>query len=71
MKRDFSSQEPLGEGKFSLCSKLRGGNRGEMGMNYWIRVKALLRRKQLDRDLEDELAFHLAMREAKNRERGH
>src|SRR5215470_20366602 len=39
-------------------------------MNYWMRVKALLKRKQLDRDLEDELAFHLAMREAKNRERG-
>ena len=39
-------------------------------MSYWMRVKALLKRKQLDRDLEDELAFHLAMREAKNRERG-
>jgi len=33
-------------------------------------VKALFKRKQLDRDLEDELAFHLAMRETKNRERG-
>ncbi|HKW31846.1 MAG TPA: ABC transporter permease [Candidatus Acidoferrum sp.] len=39
-------------------------------MNYWMRLKALFKRKQLDRDLEDELAFHLAMREAKNRERG-
>ena len=39
-------------------------------MNYWMRLKALLKRKQLDLDLEDELAFHLAMREAKNRERG-
>jgi macrolide transport system ATP-binding/permease protein len=39
-------------------------------MSYWLRVKALFRRKQLDRDLQDELAFHLAMREAKNRERG-
>ncbi|HKW63918.1 MAG TPA: ABC transporter permease [Candidatus Acidoferrum sp.] len=39
-------------------------------MSYWMRVKALFKRKQLDRDLEDELAFHLAMREAKNRERG-
>jgi predicted permease len=28
----------------------------------WLRVKALVRRRQLDRDLEDELAFHLAMR---------
>src|SRR2546430_14525397 len=39
-------------------------------MNYWMRVQALFKRKQLNRDLEDELAFHLAMREAKNRTRG-
>ena len=39
-------------------------------MSYWTRLKAMFKRKQLDRDLEDELAFHLAMREAKNRERG-
>ena len=39
-------------------------------MSYWKRLKALFKRKQLDRDLEDELAFHLTMREAKNRERG-
>jgi predicted permease len=39
-------------------------------MKLWAKTKALLKRKQLDRDLEDELAFHLAMREAKNRERG-
>ena len=39
-------------------------------MSYWVRIKALFKRKELDRDLEDELAFHLAMREAKNRERG-
>jgi putative ABC transport system permease protein len=29
----------------------------------WLRVKALFRRRQLDRDLDDELQFHLAMRE--------
>ncbi|HYP15424.1 MAG TPA: permease prefix domain 1-containing protein, partial [Bryobacteraceae bacterium] len=34
-----------------------------MGTNLWLRLKALARRKQLDRDLEDEIAFHLAMRE--------
>jgi len=32
----------------------------------WLRLKALVRRKQLDLDLDDEVAFHLAMREAKN-----
>ena len=37
---------------------------------FWLRVKALLRRRELDRDLEDELAFHLAMREEKNRADG-
>src|SRR5215467_1130910 len=39
-------------------------------MSYWMRMKALLKRKELDQDLEDELAFHLTMREEKNRERG-
>ena len=39
-------------------------------MKLWAMTKTLFKRKQLDRDLEDELAFHLAMREAKIRERG-
>ena len=39
-------------------------------MELWLKIKAIFKRKQLDRDLEDELAFHLAMREEKNRERG-
>ena len=34
------------------------------------RLRALVHRRQLDRDLEDELAFHLAMREEKLRESG-
>jgi len=36
----------------------------------WRRIKALGKRGQLDRDLEDEVAFHLAMREEKNRQAG-
>lgn len=36
----------------------------------WLRIKALVRRRQLDRDLSDELQFHLAMREKKLREQG-
>ncbi len=32
----------------------------------WLRFKAIWKRPQLDRDLEDEVAFHLAMREEKN-----
>ncbi len=36
----------------------------------WLRVRTLFKRKQLDRDLEDELAFHLAMREEKKRAEG-
>ncbi|MGA3323762.1 MAG: ABC transporter permease [Terriglobia bacterium] len=31
----------------------------------WLRVKALIERRRLDRDLQDELNFHLAMREEK------
>jgi predicted permease len=36
----------------------------------WLRLKMLRKRRQLDRDLEDELRFHLAMREASYREAG-
>jgi predicted permease len=36
----------------------------------WLRIRALAKRGQLDRDLEDEIAFHLAMSEEKNRAAG-
>jgi hypothetical protein len=36
----------------------------------WRRAKAMWKRPQLDRDLHDEVAFHLAMREEKNRRAG-
>jgi predicted permease len=36
----------------------------------WPRVKALIKRRQLDRDLEEELSFHLALREARYAESG-
>jgi len=39
-------------------------------ISLWRRVKALLKRRQLDRDLEDEMRFHLAMREEKMRAAG-
>jgi macrolide transport system ATP-binding/permease protein len=29
----------------------------------WLRIRAVLKRRQLDRDLDEELKFHLAMRE--------
>jgi predicted permease len=35
-----------------------------------LRFKALFHRRQLDRDLEDEVAFHLSMAEQKNRAQG-
>jgi predicted permease len=35
-----------------------------------LRLNAIFRREALDRDLEDEVAFHLAMREEKNRLEG-
>jgi putative ABC transport system permease protein len=35
---------------------------------YWSRLLALLRRRRLERDLNDELSFHLAMREEQLRE---
>ncbi|MGA7414093.1 MAG: ABC transporter permease [Bryobacteraceae bacterium] len=36
----------------------------EFLINVWLRAKALVRRRQLDRDLEEEMSFHLALREA-------
>lgn len=36
----------------------------------WLRTKTIFSRKRLDRDLEDEMAFHLAMKEQKLREQG-
>ncbi len=39
-------------------------------MKIWAKVKALFRRKQLEKDLDEELAFHLAMREEKKRAEG-
>ncbi|HYA97333.1 MAG TPA: permease prefix domain 1-containing protein, partial [Methylomirabilota bacterium] len=40
---------------------------GESRMRgFWLRLKALAQRRRLDADLEDELAFHLAQREAQN-----
>ena len=38
--------------------------------NLRLKLKALRRREQLDRDLNEELAFHLAMREENNRAKG-
>lgn len=38
--------------------------------NLSLRVKALFRRGQLDRDLQDELDFHLAMRSESSRAKG-
>jgi predicted permease len=36
----------------------------------WLKAKALMMRKRLERDLEEELQFHLAMRAEKNRALG-
>lgn len=33
----------------------------------WLRLKSIFRRASLDRDLNDEVAFHLSMREQQNR----
>jgi len=35
--------------------------------HIWLRLKTMWKRRQLDRDLDDETAFHLAMREGQNR----
>ncbi|MBV9302663.1 MAG: ABC transporter permease [Acidobacteriaceae bacterium] len=42
----------------------------ERSTNVWLRLKALFNRRRLDRDLDEEIRFHLAMREQKQREMG-
>ena len=42
----------------------------EWANRAWLRAKTLWKRPQLDRELNDEVAFHLAMREQKNRAAG-
>ena len=37
---------------------------------FWLRVKALFRRRRFDQDLQDEMAFHLAMLEERLRAAG-
>jgi putative ABC transport system permease protein len=39
-------------------------------MKSWMKLRALFKKKQLEKDLEDEVAFHLAMREEKRRAKG-
>src|SRR5437762_3665535 len=39
-------------------------------VNLWLRLKAWVWRRRLERDLDDELSFHLAMREADYRASG-
>src|SRR5258708_36267377 len=39
---------------------------GERLSTLMLRLKALLWRRRLDRDLDEELRFHIAMREQKN-----
>ena len=38
--------------------------------NTWLRLKALLHRRAFDRDLEEEINFHIAMRERKHQRLG-
>ncbi|HMD07354.1 MAG TPA: permease prefix domain 1-containing protein [Candidatus Acidoferrum sp.] len=38
--------------------------------SVWLKSKTLVKRKGLERDLEEELQFHLAMRAEKNRSLG-
>jgi predicted permease len=38
--------------------------------SFRLRLRALIRRRQLEQDIEDEMSFHLAMREEKKRQAG-
>jgi predicted permease len=50
----------------TLSTHAQGGLMLSEWLNaMWLRINALFRRRRLDRDLNDELQFHLAMREQK------
>lgn len=55
--------------KVRNLSRLKSKRLDEWLTNTWLRLKALWWR-QLHRDPSDEVAFHLAMREKKNRNAG-
>ena len=42
----------------------------EWRTHTWLRLKALIHRREFDRDLDDEINFHLAMRERKQQKLG-
>lgn len=44
-------------------TRLAEGEFGEFAASLYLKLRALWKRRELDRDLEDELQFHLAMRE--------
>ena len=44
-------------------TRLAAGEFGEFTASLYLKLRALVKRRELDRDLEDELQFHLAMRE--------
>jgi len=51
-------------------ARLSEGLFGETVTAAWLRMKWLLARRRLDRDLRDELAFHLALREERHQAEG-
>ena len=58
----------------SECSGRSGHGRGGYGMSGWnqlrLRLRALFHRRNFERDVNDEIAFHLDMRQRKLQERG-
>src|SRR6202034_104366 len=71
LSAERGGQETVGRGKRALEPSggrylARHGDR----LMIWPRIRALFMRRQLDRDLEEELSFHLALREARHAESG-
>ncbi len=62
--------EDVGGDRADYGAGLRATAFGEALSAAWLRVRSAFRRKELDRDLEEELQFHLAMREQQQRSEG-
>jgi putative ABC transport system permease protein len=60
----------VGRNRTDHGAGVAGAPFGQALSRAWQRLRTMFRRRQLDRDLEDEIQFHLAMREARLREEG-
>ena len=69
-RRDGTLAEDVRRNRAHHGASLRATAFGQALTAAWLRLRSAFGRRQLDRDLEDELQFHLAMREERCQSEG-